>query len=73
MKTIRLSEATMRALANLAILPFRQTAIRQPDGSYLAPIDDDVRQRLQAIRLPGESDEDTIQRVIHAHKGQPLS
>jgi predicted CopG family antitoxin len=73
MRTIRVSDATYRAIAALALLPFRSTATRQPDGTWLVPIEDDTYKRLGAHRLPGESDEDTVQRLIHRYRGQPLS
>lgn len=73
MRTIRVSDATYRAIAALALLPFRSTATRQPDGAWLAPLEGDTYERLEAHRLAGESDEDTVQRLIHRHRGQPLS
>lgn len=73
MRTIRVSDATYRAIAALALLPFRSTAMRQPDGTSLVPIEDNTYERLEAHRLPGESDEDTVQRLIHRYRGQPLS
>lgn len=40
---------------------------------WLVPVEDDTYERLEAHRLPGESDEDTVQRLIHRYRGQPLS
>jgi hypothetical protein len=54
-------------------MPFRSTATRQPDGMWLVPVEDDTYERLDAHRLAGESDEDTVQRLIHRYRGQPLS
>lgn len=73
MRTIRVSDATYRAIAALALLPFRSTATWQPDGAWLAPLEDDTYERLEAHRLAGESDEDTVQRLIHRYRSQPLS
>jgi hypothetical protein len=33
MKTIRVSDATYRAIVTLAMLPFQHTGVRQPVGS----------------------------------------
>lgn len=71
MKTIRVSDATYRAIAEEAILPFRPTGARQSDGTWLVPVEDDTYERLLEHRLPGESDDDTIARIIHAHRGRP--
>lgn len=73
MKTIRVSDATHRAILDCAILPVRPTATRQPDGSWLVPLEDDTWEALQQQRLPGESDDDAIQRIIHRQQGRPLN
>ena len=73
MNTIKVSDATYRAIAEAALLPFRSTATRQPDGTWMVPIEDDTYERLEAHRLPGENDDDTVQRLIHRDRGQPLS
>lgn len=73
MKTIRISDATYRALAKEAILPFRSTGTRQADGAWLVPVEDDTYERLQQHRLPDESDDDLIQRIIRGHRGGPLN
>ena len=70
MPTIRLSDATYRDLADLAILPFASTGVRQPDGSWLVPLEDDTMERLQQQRLPGETDDDLVARVIRIYRGQ---
>lgn len=46
MRTIRVSDVTYRAIAELALLPFRSTATRQPDGTWLVPVEDDTYERL---------------------------
>ncbi len=70
MKTINVSDATYRAIAEEAILPFRSTATRRADGGWLVPIADDIWDALQKERLPGESDDDTVMRLIRRHRGQ---
>lgn len=69
MKTIRVSDATYRIIASLAILPFHSTGTRQPDGSWVFPVDDEVYERIQKHRLAGESEDDTIQRMIRHNHG----
>ena len=70
MKTINVSDATYRAIAEEAILPFRSTAARQADGSWRVPIADDTWDALQKERLPDESDDDAVLRLIRRHRGQ---
>jgi hypothetical protein len=70
MKTIKVSGATHRAVVDAAILPFRSTGQRQPDGTWLVPIEDDTWEALERQRLPGESDDDAIQRLIRRNHGQ---
>ena len=73
MKTINVSDATYRAIAEEAILPFRSTATRRADGIWLVPVDDDTWDALQKERLSDESDDDTVLRVIRRHRGQKPS
>ena len=71
MKTIRISDATNRAIAEAAVYPFHSTATRLLDGDWLVPVDDEVYQRIDDSRLPGETDDDVILRVLHVHSGRP--
>jgi hypothetical protein len=73
MKRVRISNATYRRIAAAAILPFRATGERQPDGSWLVPLEDDTYERLQQQRQPGESDDDAIIRIIQSYQGQPIN
>ena len=73
MKTIRVSDATYREIVALAMLPFQHTGSRQPDGSWLVPIEDDTSARLERMRLPGESDDDLVTRALRAYRGQQPS
>ena len=70
MKTIKISDATYRAVADAAILPFRSTGQQQPDGSWLVPVEDDTLERLNQVRLPGESDDDAVMRLIRFFRDQ---
>ena len=71
MKTIRISDATYRAIAEAAIYPFQSTARRLPDGDWLVELADDTCERIESARLPGETDDDTILRALHVHSGRP--
>jgi hypothetical protein len=73
MKLMRVSDATWRMVAEIAILPFRSTGTRQPDGSWLVQIEDDTWERLEQHRLPGESDDDVLAHVLRAARGQKPS
>jgi hypothetical protein len=35
------------------------------DGDWLVPVEDDIYERIQDARLPGETDDDTVQRMLH--------
>jgi len=70
-KTVKISDATNRAIADAAILEFRRTGRRLPDGDWLIDLADDTYERLQSHRLPGETDDDAILRALHAHAGRP--
>ena len=68
MKTIRVSNDTLHAIADLAILPFRSNATRQDDGTWLIPVEDEVWQRIEDKRLPDESYDDTLMRIIREYR-----
>lgn len=70
MKTIKVSETTYRAIAEAATLPFRSTGKRLPDGNWLVPLEDDTFERIQDLRLSGETDDDALQRLIHFYFGR---
>lgn len=70
MKIIRIGDAAHRAIVDAAILPFHETAVRQPDGIWLVPLEDETWERLQQSRLPGETDDDAILRLVNTHLGR---
>jgi hypothetical protein len=70
MPLIRLTDATYRTIASITIGTFRSTGQRQADGTWLVPIEQDTWDRINTIRLPGETDEDVIQRAIHISLGR---
>ena len=71
MKTIRIIDATHRAIAEGAIYPFHSTARRLPDGDWLVELADNTCERIEGARLPGETDDDAILRALHVHSGRP--
>ena len=71
MKTIRISDATHRAIAEAAVLPYRGTGRQLPNGDWLIDLADDTYERIEGARLPGETDDDTILRALHVHSGRP--
>ena len=85
MRLMRVSDATWHMLAGMAILPFRSTGTRQPDGSWLVPVEDDTWERLEQHRLAGESracpraglqpdpGDDVVARVLRAARGRKPS
>ena len=73
MKWIHVSETTHRALAEAAIYPWQETGRRQEDGSWLMPVGKEVAERLNAVRLDRESDDDLIMRMIREHRGDKPS
>ena len=48
MKTISISDTTHRAIAKAAVLPYRGTGRRLPDGDWLVEIADDTCERLRS-------------------------
>ena len=69
MKTVRVTNNTLRAIADLAILPFRSNATQQDNGTWLLPIDDEVWQRIEDKQLPHERHDDTLIRIIREYWG----
>jgi hypothetical protein len=70
MKTIIISDATHQAIQASADLPFHSDAKRQPDGTWLVPLQDEAFEYLRRVRLPGETDDDTVIRLIRLYRGQ---
>lgn len=56
--------------SNFAILPFRQTGRRLPNGNWSVPLSDDVIEAIGRAKLPGETASDTVLRMIAANKGR---
>jgi hypothetical protein len=51
----------------------RQTAAQRPDGRWTIPVDDEVFAHIEAARLPGETDDDTVSRLLRGAIGQKPS
>jgi hypothetical protein len=43
---------------------FVETARERPDGLYDVPVGDEVEERIRTAAFPGESDSDTIVRMV---------
>ena len=70
MPTIIITDLTNRALADCATLPWQQKGERQPDGTWIVPVDAEVRERLDELRqTPAETDDDLIGRLIACQRG----
>ena len=75
MKIITVSDET-KHLVDAHVQPgydLRQTATRLPDGRWTIPVDDEVFDRIAAARLPGETDDDTLSRLLRAAIGKKPS
>jgi hypothetical protein len=70
MPIIRLSDATYRMVAELSSADFISTGVKQPDDTWLVPIEDQVIANLAKLRLAGETDDDLVARLIRVHRGQ---
>ena len=71
LKTVRIRDATYRALMEATILPLDSSDCRPVDGDWLIRLGDDTYERLRSHRLPGETDDDVILRALHVHSGRP--
>ncbi|MBI4924105.1 MAG: hypothetical protein HY834_20410 [Devosia nanyangense] len=71
MKIITVSDDT-KHLIDAQALPgytIRRTATRLPDGRWTIPVDDEVFEHIDAARLLGETDDDTVSRLLRAAIG----
>ena len=59
----------MQAIRGAAIHDLHQTGRRQADGAWLVEISDAVAARLEESAHPGETIDDTVQRIIRQHRG----
>lgn len=72
MRELVLSEETHRLILDQA-LPFvlaRSDATLREDGLWEVPVDEDVAAAIDHARLPGESDDDVVSRLVRDAIGQ---
>ena len=69
MRTVTISHETMIMIRQQARLPFKQTATRQHDGTWLLHLSDEVYEKLESVQLDNESIDDAIQRALRALSG----
>ena len=72
MKIITVSDETTH-LIDAQVQPgydLRQTATRLPDGRWTIPVDDEVFNHVHAARLPGETDNDVVSRLLRLAIGK---
>ena len=62
--TVRMSASNLQGLAALGIQPLGTGAVRQPDGSWLVPVGDRVREIFSRHQRSGEALQDTIDCTI---------
>lgn len=55
MRQIHVSDIARRAIVELAILPFKETGTRQPNGDWLLPVAKETWERLEQQRISGAS------------------
>ena len=75
MKIITMSDET-KHLIDTQVQPgyaLRRTATRLPDGRWTIPVDDEVFEHIEATRLPGETDDDVVSRLLRAATGRKPS
>ena len=75
MKIITVTDET-KHLIDAQVQPgydLHQTATRLPDGCWTIPVDDEVFDRIAAARLPGETDDDVVGRLLRAAIGKKPS
>ena len=74
MKIITVANET-KHLIDAQALPgytIRQTATPLPDGRWAISVDDEVFEHIDTVRLPGETDDDTVSRLLRlAIGGKP--
>lgn len=56
-------QALIRSQAR-ADIPFRETAVRLPNGNYSVPVRTEVFEKLNEVRLAGESHSDCLLRLM---------
>ena len=75
MKIITVSDETKHLIDTQALPGYtiHRTAARLPDGRWTIPVDDEVFEHIDAARLPGETDDDVVSRLVRAATGKKPS
>jgi hypothetical protein len=60
----------MDAIRAAAHGPFKQTAVKNADGTFTLLLEDDVFEAVTTLALPGESHDDTIFRALNVLRGK---
>jgi hypothetical protein len=69
-KHIRITDEACRAIRSLAIHDFRNDATKNPDGSWMMPIDQEVAERIEKNRHPGETVSDALIRFCAFYRSR---
>lgn len=64
MTKVKVTWKTLKLIEEHAIGRFNNTAVKQPDGTYLMDVDDDVLAYITTNQKPGEDIDDTIRRLM---------
>ena len=75
MKIITVSDETKHLIDTQALPGYtiRRTAARLSDGRWTIPVDDEVFDHVHAARLPGETGDDTVSRLLRLAIGMKPS
>lgn len=69
MPKIVITDQTHRLIQAAAERPFKNTAKRLPDGRWEVPIEQSTLERINEVRLAGETIDGVLERIIHTQKG----
>lgn len=75
MRILIISEESHRLILDQArtLVPARSDATLRSDGRWDVPVDDEVAAAIDHARLPGESDDDVVSRLVRDAIGQRSS
>lgn len=65
----RISARAYDLIRGRAIYEFKQTGRQLPDGSWEVPFSDDTLDRVEEVRLAGETLSDCLERILSTPKG----
>lgn len=72
MRTYRVTEHTYNLIREQARpgYSFLSTAVRSSSGDWDMPVDDQVAERIEEHRLPGETDDQVVSRIVRESTGR---